>query len=142
MDEQFMLNPDTIPPKDFQWFYQSGGGSGRTEIPMDSLTVTDKDGNIIEFIDYRPKSFDPADPRAAATWASYRDAQGNKHVVSADFFYSAAKDDLRNVAAVLNFTQGDPAQDAAVNRFLNNLQVYSQGYFSRFPQTRSFDHRI
>lgn len=141
-DEQFLLDPDMVPPKDFEWFYQSGGDSSRKEMPVDSLTVTDKNGNVIDFIDYRPTSFDPADFRTAATWAAYRDAQGNRHLISTDFTYNFSKDDLRNVAALLNFTQGDSLQDAAVNRFLKNLQVYSRGYFSRFPQTRSFDCRI
>lgn len=140
--EQFMLNPDMVPPKDFQWFYQSGGDSGRKEMPVDSLTVTDPDGNIIKFIDYRPTSFDPADFRTATTWAAYRDVQGNRHMVATDFFYNLSKDDLRNVASLLDFTNGDPAQDAAVNRFLSNLQVYSQGYFPRFPQSQGFSVRV
>lgn len=135
-DEQFMLDPDQVPPKDFQWFYQSGGDSGRKEIQADSLTVTRPDGTVEAFCDYRPTRFDPTDSRTAATWASYRDAQGNKHVVSTDFFYTATKDDLRNVASLLKFTGGSSAQDAAANRFLQNLQVYSAGYFSRFPQQK------
>ena len=52
----------------------------------------------------------------------------------ADFLYGGTKADLHNVAALLKFTGGDKAQAGAVNRFLGNLQLYSQGYFSRFPQ--------
>ena len=141
VDEQFMLDPDAVPPENFQWFYQSGGDSANKIIEADSLTIEHPDGTT-EFIDYRPKSFDPTDYRTATTWASYRDTQGNKHVVSTDFFYNFSKDDLRNVADLLNFTQGDPAQDSAVNRFLKNLQVYSQGYFSQFPQITNFDRHI
>ena len=141
VDEQFMLDPDAVPPENFQWFYQSGGDGTSKVIEADSLTIEHPDGTT-EFIDYRPKSFDPTDYRTATTWAAYRDAQGNKHVVSTDFFYNFSKDDLHNVADLLNFTQGDPAQDSAVNRFLKNLQVYSQGYFSRFPQITNFDCHI
>ena len=141
VDEQFMLDPDAVPPENFQWFYQSGGDGTSKVIEADSLTIEHPDGTT-EFIDYRPKSFDPTDYRTATTWAAYRDAQGNKHVVSTDFFYNFSKDDLHNVADLLNFTQGDPAQDSVVNRFLKNLQVYSQGYFSRFPQITNFDYRI
>ena len=140
VDEQFMLDPDAIPPRDFQWFYQSGGDGTSKIIEADSLTIEHPDGTT-EFIDYRPKSFDPTDYRTATTWASYRDAQGNKHVVSTDFLYNFSKDDLRNAADLLSFTRGDPARDSAANRFLNNLQVYSQGYFSRFPQIKRFHCR-
>lgn len=142
MDEQFLLNPDMVPPRDFQWFYQSGGDSAKRVFDADSLTVSRPDGTVEAFYDYRPTSFDPTDSRTAATWASYRDAQGNQHLVSADFFYNFSKDDLRNASELLNFTQGDPAQDTAANRFLKNLQVYSKGYFSRFPQRKGFSCRI
>ena len=138
VDEQFMKDPDMVPPKDFQWFYQSGGDS-RIVCRTDSLTVRNKDGKIVEYYDYRPTSFDPTDFRTATTWASYLDSKGNKHIVSTDFFYDCTKDDLRNVGALLKFTSGDSAQDTAVNRFLKNLQAYPAGYFSRFPQVKSFD---
>ena len=133
-DEQFMKDPDMVPPKDFRWFYQSGGDSSRKVYSVDSLTVRNKDGEIVEYYDYRPTSFDPTDFRTATTWASYLDSKGNKHIVSTDFFYDCTKDDLRNVASLLKFTSGDSSQDAAVNRFLKNLQAYPAGYFSRFPQ--------
>ena len=133
-DEQFMKDPDMVPPKDFRWFYQSGGDSSRKVYPVDSLTVRNKDGEIVEYYDYRPTSFDPTDFRTATTWASYLDSKGNKHIVSTDFFYDLSKNDLRNVGTLLKFTNGNSAQDAAVNRFLKNLQAYPAGYFSRFPQ--------
>ena len=138
-DEQFLLDPDQVPPENFQWFYQSGGDSGNNVIKVDTLSVHAPDGTLIEFHDYRPTSFDPTDPRTATTWAAYRDNQGNRHFVSTDFFYSGTKDDLRNVVALISFSQGDSIQDSTVNSFLKNLQVYSQGYFSRFPQIKSFD---
>lgn len=134
VDEQFMKDPDMVPPKDFQWFYQSGGDSSRKAHPVDSLTVRNKDGEIVEYYDYRPMSFDPTDFRTATTWASYLDSKGNKHIVSTDFFFDCTKDDLHNVASLLKFTSGDAAQDTAVNRFLKNLQAYPAGYFSRFPR--------
>lgn len=142
MDEQFLLDADMVPPRDFQWFYQSGGDSAKRVFEADSLAVSRPDGTVEAFYDYRPTSFDPTDSRTAATWARYRDAQGNQHLVSADFFYNFSKDDLRNVSELLSFTQGDPAQDAAANRFLKNLQVYSKGYFSRSLQRKGFSCRI
>lgn len=42
--------------------------------------------------------------------------------------------DLKRVSGLLRFSgHSGGAQDAA-NRFLENLQVYPGGYFSRFPQ--------
>ena len=136
VDEQFMKDPNMAPPKDFVWFYQSGGDSGRN---TSSGGVTSVNGVPVEPASYGPKHFDPTDFWTATTWAAYRDAQGNRHLVSTDFFYNYDKSDLRNVAALLKFTNGDPAQDAAVNRFLKNLQAYPAGYFSRFPRTRAVD---
>ena len=136
VDEQFMKDPNMAPPKDFVWFYQSGGDSSRN---TSSGGVTSVNGVPVEPASYGPKHFDPTDFWTATTWAAYRDAQGNRHLVSTDFFYNYDKSDLRNVAALLKFTNGDPAQDAAVNRFLKNLQAYPAGYFSRFPRTRAVD---
>lgn len=136
VDEQFMKDPDMAPPKDFVWFYQSGGDSSRN---TSSGGVTSVNGVPVEPAGYGPKHFDPTDWSTANTWAAYRDAQGNRHIVSTDFFYNYDKSDLRNVADLLKFTNGDPAQDAAVNRFLRNLQAYPAGYFSRFPQVQSFN---
>lgn len=141
-DEQFMKDPDIVPPKDFQWFYQSGGDSSRREGQVDSLTVYDKNGAVVEYHDFQPKSFDPTDPRTATTWATYRDSQGNRHFMSTDFFYDWDKDDLYNVSSLLDFTRGDAAQDGVVNRFLKNLQAYPVGYFSRFPQKQTFDFHV
>lgn len=133
-DEQYILNPDQVPPEHFQWFYQSGGDSSRRVFSVDGLIVTDPDGRVVEYYDYRPTSFDPTDHRTGTTWAKYQDSQGIEHFVAADFLFGGTKADLHNVAALLNFTSGDKAQNAAVNRFLGNLQLYNQGYFSRFPQ--------
>ena len=121
-DEQYILNPDQVPPEHFQWFYQSGGDSSQRVFSADSLIVTDPDGRVVEY------------HRTGTTWAKYQDSQGTQHFVTADFLYNGTKSDLRNVSALLNFTSGDKAQNAAANRFLGNLQLYSQGYFSRFPQ--------
>lgn len=139
-DEQFMKDPDMVPPENFQWFYQSGGDSSR-KVFMARLSSVN--GVPVKYDD-GPRHFDPTDWSTATTWAAYRDAQGNRHIVSTDFFFDYDKSDLRNVGALLKFTNGNSAQDAAVNRFLKNLQAYPAGYFSRFPQVRAkgFDCHI
>ena len=138
-DGQFMLNPDMVPPENFQWFYQSGGGE-RGELTARLVSIQYPDGTT-ELLGHTTPGFDPTDPTKATTWAFYRDAQGSRHIVSANFTYNFSKDDLRNVAKLLSFTQGDPAQDAAVNRFLSNLQVYSNGYWGGRSSSRAIDLR-
>ena len=138
-DGQFMLDPDVVPPENFQWFYQSGGSeSGGLTAKLVSIQYPD---GTTELLGHTTPGFDPTDPTKATTWAFYRDAQGSRHIVSANFTYNFSKDDLRNVAKLLSFTQGDPAQDAAVNRFLSNLQVYSKGYWGGRSSSRAIDLR-
>ena len=139
-DGQFLLDPDTVPPENFQWFYQSGGDSVSGEITAKLAAIQYPNG-ATEFIDYTTPGFDPTDPAKATTWAFYRDAQGSKHLVSANFTYNFSKDDLHNVSKLLSFTQGDPAQDAKVNRFLSNLQVYSKGYWTSRSSPRAINLR-
>ena len=54
VDEQFMKDPDMVPPKDFVWFYQSGGDSSRN---TSSGGVTSVNGVPVESADYGPKQF-------------------------------------------------------------------------------------
>ena len=132
VDDQFVKDSDQIPPRDFRWFYQSGGNTGETG-SVTSLTIEHPDGTTT-FIDYTKPGFDPADPTKGTTWAAYKDEGGTWRYQTADFTYGFSKDDLKNVAGLLKFTgQPGKAQEAA-NRFLKNLQLYPGGYFSRFPQ--------
>ncbi|MBD5150236.1 MAG: hypothetical protein HDT18_07700 [Oscillibacter sp.] len=136
-DDQFLLDPDQIPPEDFQWFYQSGGGDGRKEF-VTSLAISYQDGSKA-FIDYTSAEFNPADPTTGTTWATYRDENGVRHQVSADFKFQFAASDLYNVASLLHFS-GNDATTQGANRFLQNLQVYPTGYFSRFSmQEKAFN---
>lgn len=129
-DEQFMLDPDQVPPKDFQWFYQSGGGDGRTGF-VTSLTIGHQDGTET-VIDYTSPGFHPTDPASGMMWASYRDENGERRQIGTDFRFTFGASDLYNAASLLHFS-GNSAAAQAANRFLQNLQVYPAGYFSRFP---------
>lgn len=131
VEEQFILDPDQAPPRDFRWFYQSGGNAGDRG-SVTSLTIEHPDGTST-FIDYTKPGFDPADPTKGTTWAAYKDESGAWRRQSADFTYDFSKGDLKSVAGLLRFSgRSGEAQDEA-NRFLKNLQVYPGGYFSRFP---------
>ena len=129
VEEQYMLAPDQVPPRDVQWFYQTGGGDGKTGI-VDSCTIYHLDGTKT-FIDYTGPEFDPKHPAKATMWAACRDEDGVRHQISVDFQYHFVESDLRNVASLLRFP-GDSAAAQAANRFLQNIQVYSPGHFSRF----------
>ncbi len=140
--EQYMLDPDQVPPKNFQWFYQSGSAD---IYERDDVCVTIKPEDIIEVKEGTPveeeirlleeherlkrvAAFDPSNPRTATTWVSYRDKHGVEHSASKDFFYDYSEKDLHNLNNLLQFPG-----ETEVNRFLQNIQVYSTGYFERFP---------
>lgn len=132
VDDQFIIDTDQVPPKDFRWFYQSGGSDGSTG-SVTSLTIERPDGRT-EFIDYTTPDFDPTDPAKGTTWAAYKDENGRWQYDSADFTYDFSRADLKNAASLLKFSgkNGDAWEAAA--QFMKNLQLYPAGYFSRFPR--------
>ncbi|WP_300639633.1 hypothetical protein [uncultured Oscillibacter sp.] len=115
VDDQFVKDPDQVPPRDFRWFYQSGGNRGDRGF-VTSLTIEHPDGTTT-FIDYTKPGFDPSDPAKGTTWAAYKDEGGTWRYQSADFAHDFFKGDLKSVASLPNFS-GQPgrAQEAA-NRF-------------------------
>ena len=134
LSDQYILDADQTPPKDFRWFYQSGGdGNIHGSARLTGLTIEHPDGRT-EFIDYTTPGFDPTDPSKATTWAAYKDETGVWRHTSMDFVYNHTEADLKNVSSLLKFAGQSGARLAAVNRFLNNLQVYPGGYFNRFSR--------
>lgn len=115
--DQFMNNYDAVPPKGFEWFYQSGGDADQHVFYLDGTVPT-----------HVP--FDPTDPLSATTWAAYRDSNGTRHFVSTDFAYEYSENDLKIVSSLLKFT-GNKKEDAAFNRFMDCLQVCDRRYFDR-----------
>lgn len=135
VEEKFFSDVSKIPPKDFEWFYQSGGDSiNKVGVATLVEEIIRPDGTS-EYVAEanKKKLFDPTDSETATTWASYRDADGNRHFISQDFNYSGKKDDFYKVFDLLKFNTGNKEADMKVNSFLQNLNVYPQGYFSRFP---------
>ncbi len=131
ISEKYMIDADMVPPENFEWFFEQGGDSSNRSISPDSLTITHLDGTQT-VINYKTDEFDPTDPTKANTWASYTDANGEKHRIGTDFLFNFSESDLRTVAELLNFSTGSAEQDTLLNDFLSNLQVYSKGYFSLF----------
>lgn len=128
VSEQYLLDPDMVPPEHFQWFFQTGGDSSSNMIQVHSLTIEHPDGTM-EFIDYRTPGFDPTDPMKGNTWAAYRDSNGVTHKVSTDILFHYNKTDLSRVSQLLQFSGAGTDQESAANRFLSNLQVYPKWYF-------------
>lgn len=129
--DQYVMDTDQVPPKDFRWFYQSGGNHG--EPYLTSIGVIEPDGTE-RITEYFIKGFDPKIPSTATTWAAYKDENGIWQHTSKDFTYNFTEADLKNVSSLLKFAGKSGAAEDAVNRFLKNLQVYPAGHFSRFPQ--------
>ncbi len=135
LSQQYMEDYDQVPPRDFVWFYQTG--SGGTDLVAKLVSITHPDGRV-EFVgEEEDTGFDPHSFDSATTWAAYRDAQGNLHRVSADFSYNRTESDLRRVSSLLRFS----AQDEKVSAFLQNLRVYSRGYFQDYP-SKKLDFRV
>ncbi len=118
VNEQFIIDPDQAPPENFQWFFETGGSANREMRVWVEGETPDS-----------PTVFDPEDHRTAATWAAYTDALGRLCKISADIIFKGTAEDLYNAASLLHFSGGSD-QAAAANSFLQNLQLYSKGYFS------------
>ncbi|MBD5152094.1 MAG: hypothetical protein HDT16_06305 [Oscillibacter sp.] len=134
--DQFMRDYDQVPPKDFEWFYQSGGCNGSVHYNHPQFI---SDG-ANTYYQKPPTAFDPEDRYSATTWASYTDSNGKKHFVSTDFAYrsidSAFKyhsQGLYVVSSLLQFT-GNKREDIPYNKFLDSLQVCSKGYYRAFAK--------
>lgn len=131
LSQQYIIDPNQAPPKDFEWFFEQGhNGSGVTVAKL--VSVTSASGEIIA--QFEPDSddsprYDPTNSGTGTTWAAYRDTNGVRHRVSADMMFHYNKADLRNVSALLAFTEGDATSDSDANCFLKNLQVYPRAYF-------------
>ena len=109
---------------------------------MNSLTVEDVDGNKT-VTDYTTDEFDPKDPLKAQTWVSYTGEDGIEHRLSTDLVFNNSKEDLRNVADLLSFSDTDMDKASLLNQFLSNLQLYPKRYFDRFPTvSRSMDFMV
>lgn len=139
--DQFMKDYDAVPPKGFEWFYQSGGDAKKKVITMTDMTrVTESGPNGEEVVLWEKdrSKFDSKDAYSATTWAAYRDSKGVRHVVSVNFAYEESENDLKVVSSLLRFT-GNKEEDAPFNRFLNSLQVCKGGHFRRFGLTRTLE---
>ena len=132
LSDQYILNTDQVPPKDFRWFYQSGG-DGKATARLSSLTIEHPDGRT-EVIDYTTPDFGSTDPLKGTTWAAYKDENGIWQHISKDITYNYTEADLKNVSSLLKFAGKSGAAEDAVNRFLKNLQVYPAGHFSCFSK--------
>lgn len=114
---QTFLDGDVAPPRDFIWFYEFGG---KGKLYMYALKDTD------------PNTFDPENPLSARMWISYRGEDGKIHKVSKNFAFDGSASDLKSVADLLSFS----GKDRDLTRFLQNLRVFSGGYFRQYPATR------
>lgn len=114
---QTFLNDKQAPPKGFTWFFETGGSE------KICFVGESKGGGT---------AFDPEDPMSARTWVSYQDADGNTQKSEASFSFDGTRSDLKKAASLLTLASGDDA----LFSFLRNLQVYSRGYFAKYPAAK------
>ena len=141
--DQLMRDYDQVPPKGFEWFYQSGGCNGNVHYKNLQFIF---DG-VNKYYQAPPTVFDPEDRYSATTWASYTDSNGKKHFVSTDFAYlsidSAFKyhgKGLYVVSSLLQFT-GNKKEDIPYNKFLDSLQVCRKRYYESSGLVKPIDLR-
>lgn len=135
-DTRYILDPGMVPPKGFEWFYQTGGYPHGPYGRMISHTTTHPDGTTTTVYYDRPNKFDPEDPFTANTWTAYTDRSGERHVINRDIIFKDDKSDLFNAGDLLSFAVGDESE--GLNTFLKNLQLYPKNYFRLYHQTGGF----
>lgn len=141
-DYHYIIDPDVAPPKNFKWFYQTGGDPYNC-IRMTSFGTIDENGNEVIEKDFTTDEFDPTDPSKAQTWVSYTDEDGVEHRLSTDIVFDHSKADLRNMLNLLSFSEKDTDKASLLNKFLSNLQIYPKGYFGMFSaSSRSMDFMV
>lgn len=143
--QQYITDYDAVPPEDFEWFFEQGGDSSRDVLTMDSLTIRNPDGTE-EVIHYKTAAFDPTDPTKATTWVRYTATGGKEFFLRRDLRFNGSRDDLHTVSDLLKVSENDAGQTEPLTAFLNALQLYSNGYFSRispslFATNRGVDLR-
>lgn len=142
LDEQYILDPDMVPPEGFEWFYQTGGSSGPIiATPVSIITHADGTEEYVEQGQRTQRTkFDPTDYYTANTWAAYTDKNGQRHMVSKDIIFKGDKSDLFNAGDLLSFALGDESE--GLNAFLHNLQLYPKNYFSMYHRPAIFDRCV
>ncbi len=113
LSAQYIADYDKAPPKNFQWFYQTGGESP-TDGTIRAVLIEEKPFN----------GFDLKDPLTARMWAKYHDENGNEHFTFNDFRYTGS-DDLRIVSSLMKFSAKAGSGYSEVNSFLDNFRVHS-----------------
>lgn len=129
VEEKWILDFDMVPPKDFKWFYQSGGNGGK-----EGVLLSVSDGEHTETMDY--SRFDPRNPLTATVWAMLGDQR-----ISADFLFTHTPADQKNLADLLRFTPSGRKELAAVNKLLKNFKVAPKGYHQGMLADRRMDLR-
>lgn len=139
LDEQYLINVDDVPPKNFEWFYQSGGNRSAWGV-VESVTNINPDGTYTTTDLINRNKFDPYDPYTASTWAAYTDETGKRHVVSQDIIFKDDISDLMNVASLLKFPKEERCEE--VDLFLKNLQLFPKGYYRYMAVLSGLDYIV
>lgn len=137
--ERYCLDPETAPPRGFEWFYQTGSASQPAITARSIIEQYDDGSERIIYQKVRTK-FDPADYLTANTWVAYTGKDSTRYTVNLDVIFQDEKSDLMNLGSLLSFDIGEESE--TLNTFLNNLQLYPKHYFNMHRRPASFDRCI
>lgn len=84
LDDRYVIEKDQVPPKDFQWFFQTGGNDS-DKGKVTSMAAYSANGTLEKYRDFTTPGFDPMDPLKGTCWAAYKDENGEWQYSSADF---------------------------------------------------------
>lgn len=135
LDDRYVIEKDQVPPKDFQWFFQTGGNDS-DKGKVTSMAAYSANGTLEEYRDFTTPGFDPMDPLKGTCWAAYKDENGEWQYSSADFEKKYAKEDLKKMLDLLRFSGKTGPRQEAANQFLKNLQYCPPGIFQRIFRLR------
>ena len=116
-DEEFITDYDQVPPRNFQWFFESGGSS------------SDGDSDLPGWTEEPGKSGSSGKP--ASIWARWTDADGTMFFDASNFWFTDDGKGLFRVSELLKLNIGVPESASQVEQFLDSLQVFRPGYFRK-----------
>ena len=122
LDDRYVIEKDKVPPKDFRWFFQTGGNDS-DKGKVTSMAAYSANGTLEEYRDFTTPGFDPTDPLKGTCWVAYKDENGEWQYSSADFEKKYAKEDLKNMRTFCVFPEKQDLGRRAVY-----TKAYSQGW--------------
>lgn len=135
LDDRYVIEKDQVPPKDFQWFFQTGGNDS-DKGKVTSMAAYSANGTLEKYRDFTTPGFDPMDPLKGTCWAAYKDENGEWQYSSADFEKKVRQRGLEKYAGPSAFFRKNRTPAGGCQPVLKEFAVLSPGDISaNFPST-------